>query len=119
MKTLKSFLFYTLLFTVFFAAQAFAGGNDAAAAAGDGPFGTVTEKLTDAFKNTRTVIFVVGGFGLVGLAVGAIFGKVNWKWFASLAIGLVIVAVAGAIINYATDDDDVTSTAMGDTLTGE
>ena len=112
MKTLKSFLFYTLLFTVFFAVQAFAED--------DGPFGTVvTTKLKDAFQNTRTVIFVVGGFGLVGLAVGAIFGKVNWKWFASLAIGLVIVAVAGAIINYATDDDDVTSTAMGDTLTGE
>lgn len=117
MKTLKSFLFYTLLFTVFFAAQAFADGS--ATTGGDGPFGTVTTKLKDAFQNTRTVIFVVGGFGLVGLAVGAIFGKVNWKWFASLAIGLVIVAVAGAIINYATDDSGVDSTAMGDTLTGE
>ena len=110
MKTLKSFLFYTLLFTVFFAAQAFAED--------DGPFGTVTEKLTDAFQNTRTVIFVVGGFGLVGLAVGAIFGKVNWKWFASLAIGLVIVAVAGAIITYATNTNIKTlGTEFSDTLT--
>ncbi len=109
MKTLKSFLFYTLLFTVFFTAQAFADSS--------GPFGTVTKKLSEAFTNTRTVIFVVGGFGLVGLAVGAIFGKVNWKWFASLAIGLVIVAVAGAIIKYATSNNNSTNVGFTDTLT--
>ena len=80
-----------------------------------GPFLTVVKKLVDAFVNTRTVIFVVGGFGLVGLAVGAIFGKVNWKW---LAIGLVIVAVAGAIITYATNTDIKTlGTEFSDTLT--
>ncbi len=83
-----------------------------------GPFLTVVKKLVDAFMNTRTVIFVVGGFGLVGLAVGAIFGKVNWKWFASLAIGLVIVAVAGAIITYATNTNIKTlGTEFSDTLT--
>ena len=83
-----------------------------------GPFLTVVKKLVDAFVNTRTVIFVVGGFGLVGLAVGAIFGKVNWKWFASLAIGLVIVAVAGAIITYTTNTNIKTlGTDFSDTLT--
>ena len=84
----------------------------------EGPFLTVVTKLVDAFVNTRTVIFVVGGFGLVGLAVGAIFGKVNWKWFASLAIGLVIVAVAGAIITYTTNTNIKTlGTDFSDTLT--
>ncbi len=82
-------------------------------------FLTITDKLLDTFQNTRTVIFVVGGFGLVGLAVGAIFGKIKWAWFASLAIGLVVVAIAGAIITYATGTkEDLSSDAlMGDTLT--
>ena len=66
-------------------------------------FDTVTKKGEDLFRNVKTIVFVVGGFGLVGLAVGAIFGTVKWKWFASLAIGLAILAVAGAIVQYVTN----------------
>ena len=65
-------------------------------------FDTVRTKSKDLFENVKTVVFVVGGFGLVGLACGAIFGAVKWKWFASLAIGLAILAVAGAIVDYVT-----------------
>ena len=48
--------------------------------------------------------------GLVGQAVvdayehvafAAIFGKVNWKWFAALAVGLAILAAANAVVQYA------------------
>lgn len=83
----------------------FASATDSfAAGAGDGGdvFSTVTTKTKNLFENVKKVVFVVGGFGLVGLAVGAIFGAVKWKWFASLAIGLAILAVAGAIVQYAT-----------------
>ncbi|MBS6473869.1 MAG: TrbC/VirB2 family protein [Acetobacter sp.] len=76
-----------------------ASSTDSAAAV----FDTVTKKGEDLFRNVKTIVFVVGGFGLVGLAVGAIFGTVKWKWFASLAIGLAILAVAGAIVQYVTN----------------
>lgn len=64
-------------------------------------FGTVTTKTQQVFTNVRKIVFVVGGFGLVGLAIGAIFGAVKWKWLAALAIGLCLVAVAGAVVEYA------------------
>lgn len=65
-------------------------------------FGKVVSKGKSLFTNVRTVVFVMGGFGLVGLAVGAIFGAVKWKWFASLAFGLVILAIANAVVEYFT-----------------
>ena len=77
-------------------------------------FGTVTKKGIELFQNVRTIIFVLGGFGLVGLAVGAIFGNVKWKWFASLAIGLVILAIASQIIEYFTNGGK--TSGFGDTL---
>ena len=58
-----------------------------------------------SFKDFKMIIFVVGGFGLVGIAFQAIFGKVKWTWFAGLAVGLAILAAAGAIVDYATGDD--------------
>lgn len=63
------------------------------------------EKALNVFTAVKTIIFVVGGFGLVGVAFGAIFGKVNWKWFAGLAVGLAILAAAGSIVNYATGEN--------------
>lgn len=63
---------------------------------------TAQSKLLNAFKATKTILFILGGFGLVGLAATMVFGKANWKWFAYLATGLAILAAAGAVIDYAT-----------------
>ena len=71
-------------------------------------------KGVNTFRAVRTIIFIVGGFGLVGVAFGAIFGKINWKWFAGLAVGLAILAAAGAIVTYATGD--ATTGRYGDTF---
>ncbi|MDR1026575.1 MAG: TrbC/VirB2 family protein [Lactobacillus sp.] len=64
--------------------------------------GLAKEKTRNVFENVKTIIFIVGGFGLVGLAFAAIFGKVKWNWFAALAVGLAILAAAGSIVEYAT-----------------
>lgn len=88
-------------------------------ASADSVFTQAKSKLSDLFKNAKTVLFVIGGFGLIALAFQAIFGKVKWPWFAALAFGLAVVAAAGAIVNYATDDSKVNSSAdYGDSLLG-
>lgn len=71
--------------------------------------GAAISKSANVFQSVRTIVFVIGGFGLVGLAVQAIFGKVKWPWFGALAVGLGVLAAAGAIINYATGDSITTS----------
>lgn len=81
-----------LVFTTIFADASFA----------DGLMTTAAEKALKVFKHVKTIIFIVGAFGLVGIAFQAIFGKVKWTWFAGLAVGLAILAAAGAIVNYAT-----------------
>ena len=64
--------------------------------------GIAQKKAATTFRNVKSIIFIVGGFGLVLLAFGAIFGKIKWSAFASLAVGLAILAAAGAIVEYAT-----------------
>lgn len=85
------------------------------AAAGNSVMGTAAGKALAAFQATRTIIFIVGGFGLVGIAFMAIFGKLNWKWFAALAVGLAILAAAGSIVDYATSADSSTMDSVSST----
>lgn len=61
-------------------------------------------KLINLFTNAKSIIFVIGGFGLIALAFQAIFGKIKWAWFAALAFGLAIVAAASSIITYAANE---------------
>jgi len=69
---------------------------------GSNPFDTTLTVMTDTFKNVRAVVYVAGGFALVGMAVASMLGKLAWKWLAAVAIALAIVAMAGAIVDYAT-----------------
>ena len=59
-------------------------------------------KLANVFQSVKLITFVIGGFGLVSIAHQAIIGKVKWGWFAGLAVGLAILAAAGAVVDYAT-----------------
>ncbi len=106
-----------LVLTVIFADASFAqtatgGGNN-------GLMNVAAGKAVRIFNHVKMIIFVVGGFGLVGIAFQAIFGKVKWTWFAGLAVGLAILAAAGAIVNYATGatmGKDSTAGAVKDTF---
>ena len=67
---------------------------------------TAQTKTRNVFDNVKTITFIIGGFGLVGIAYSAIIGKVNLKWFAGLALGLAILVAAGSIVEYATGSTD-------------
>lgn len=86
------------------------GTVDAAYAVDSGDLmSTAQGKAVAVFVSVKKIIFVVGGFGLVALAFMAIFGKLDWKKFAALAVGLAILAAAGAIVDYATGATEGTS----------
>lgn len=76
---------------------------------------TTKSKLGNLFQSVKTLLFIISGFGLVGIAFMAIRGRMSWKWFAMLAAGLAILAAAGALIEYATGDNSVRG-YFGDTI---
>ena len=65
----------------------------------------VRTRAVVVIEHVKAIAYIMGGFGLIGLAWGAIFGKLNWKWFGSLAIGLFIMAWMGHTIDYFTGKD--------------
>ncbi len=72
-------------------------------------------KLSGIFQSIKGILYIISGFGLVGIAFMAIRGRMSWKWFAMLAAGLAILAAAGALIEYATGDNSVKG-YFGDTI---
>ena len=87
---------------------------DAFADAGKDLMGTAQTKASNVFQSVKTITFIIGGFGLIGIAYQAIIGKVKWSWFAGLAVGLAILAAAGAVVEYATGDS--VNDRFGDTF---
>jgi len=71
---------------------------------------TAAKKAANVFKSVKTITFILGGFGLVGIAYQAIIGKVKWSWFAGLAVGMALLGAAGAIVEYASGDNQVNNT---------
>lgn len=63
-------------------------------------FEELTDKGIEIFTGMREIIYVVAGFGIIGIAIGGFFGNLNWKWLGAVIIGLVIIAVTAAFINY-------------------
>ena len=75
---------------------------------------TAQTKTRNVFESVKTITFILGGFGLVGIAYSAILGKVKWSWFAGLAVGLALLAAAGSIVEYATGSSEAgLSTTFG------
>ena len=81
-----------------------------------GALDKILTKTGTIFSGVRKIVFVVGGFGLIGLAMAAIFGKIQWKWFGALAVGLVILAIAGSVVQYVTGSNELTSKGGADTF---
>ena len=108
-KTLKVMGQLAIMAAVCMAGSAFA--QDTA-----GIFDTAAGKLGTLFTNVRMIVFIMGGFALVGFAIAAIFGKLEWKKVAILAVGLALLAVAGQVVQYAINKDS--GEKMSETVKG-
>ena len=108
MKNLKKMLVLCSLALVFTAVLADASYAESVMETG-------MKKALVLFQHIKTIIFVVGAFGLIGIAFQASFGKVKGTWFAGLAVGLAILAATGAIVNYATGGN-INAGQTGDTF---
>ena len=93
-KNILTLCCLTLIVAMGFCGEAWADGASL--------MNTATTKTRNVFDSVKTITFILGGFGLVGIAYSAILGKVKWSWFAGLAVGLAILAAAGSIVEYAT-----------------
>ena len=68
------------------------------------------------FRGLRELIYVVAGFGIIGVAVGGFFGTLNYKWLGAIVISLVIIATTGELINAITGCENFTAQVITDTL---
>lgn len=87
--------------SVLFVAPSYAG---AAGVPDTGLFADLINKGSEIFRGVRDIVFVVAGFGIIGVAVGGFFGNMNWKWLSAIIIGLVIVGLTGSVIQFVAGD---------------
>ena len=73
-------------------------------------FEKVRQKAASSLKDVKLVVYILGGFGLIGFSFMAIFNKISWKWFANIAISLFLLSVMGLFI------DDFTGTSEHSSL---
>lgn len=81
----------------------------------DGLFSDLICKGAMIFNGMRDIIYVVAGFGIIGVSVGGFFGNLNWKWLGAIVIGLMVIGLTGSIISYIGADKN-TAAAIGNTL---
>lgn len=95
-------LFVAIFSLVLFATPAFASAT--AAAKETGLFTELISKGAEIFNGVRDIVFVVSGFGIIGVAVGGFFGNMNWKWLSAIIIGLIVIGLTGSIIQFVAGD---------------
>ena len=61
---------------------------------------TIIRRAAHIVSGLKPIVYIFAGFGLIAFAWMAIFGKISWKWFANIAIGLFLVANMGLFIEY-------------------
>lgn len=102
----KAVLYIIALFMFFilvpdaFALTARGDGFSMQAYTGSAAESIVISKAQILLYDVIGVVLIIGGFGLVGLSVAAIFGTVKWKWAAYLAFGLFLDATIFMTLGY-------------------
>ena len=79
-------------------------------------FSDLTAKGLEIFGGMREIVYAVAGFGVLAVAIGGFFGVINWRWLASIIIGLMVIASASSIINYMVDSEVISDSLITDSL---
>ena len=66
-------------------------------------FENLTKTGGEVFEGMKKIIFAAAGFGIIAVALGAVFGALNWKWLSVIIIGVVIIAGTAMLLEYLTD----------------
>jgi len=69
------------------------------------------------FEGMKKIIFAAAGFGIIAVALGGIFGVLNWKWLAAIIIGVVVIALTAGILTYMTEGTGADTSVSGITDT--
>ena len=80
-------------------------------------FETLTGTGTEIFEGMKKIIFASAGFGIIAVALGGIFGVLNWKWLAAIIIGVVVIAATGGLLHYMTQGTGADTSVSGITDT--
>ena len=67
-------------------------------------FGDLINTGSKIFTGMRDIVFAVSGFGIVAVAVGGFFGTINYKWLSAIIIGLMVIALTAAILNFMAEE---------------
>ena len=103
---------------VFAGLWAFALSSILCAADSYAVFENLTATGAEIFEGMKQIIWGAAGFGIIAVAIGALFGALNWKWLAAIVIGLVVIAGTGGLLTYLTAGTgaDVSVSGISDTL---
>ena len=70
-------------------------------------FKDLITKGAQIFVGVRDIVYVVAGFGIIGVAVGGFFGNLNWKWLGAIIIGLMVIALTTEVLRFVADDSSI------------
>lgn len=75
----------------------------------------IMQKIVDAFKTVRTVVFIVGAFVLMKFALDTIIKGDDFQWgrFAMIAVGLLIVGGVGFLLEAMVGEKVEADSAFG------
>ena len=100
-----------VFFFVLIAESAFAGTGLQTA------FTSVHGRVATVFTWIRNILFLVAGMALIAVAASAYAGRFNIKWFVTVLVSVVLIAINGALTDYFVDSS--AGSAGGDATPGQ
>jgi type IV secretory pathway VirB2 component (pilin) len=63
-------------------------------------FGEAEDRVWQLYEALRGIVYVVGGIGIIVLAIFAFFGRFKWTQFFALAGGMFLIAMTDQLIQF-------------------